>query len=254
MDPELGSSSTICRIRRSDGRVQLEWNLPRDVRCPIGFIRRQYGAPPDQHRSEGHYEGHDDGQARPKAKAAERDDGCETKQNEQGRRDTPHQFLSRQAIPKGKRGPSGPDGNGEHEAYAENDPRLARSGDAGSAPSAERASTKLTKTARVPQCGPSDFCRPLCFCAAHSKCSGDCRTSDCRPLASCWISLVLALGGALRIHGELLKLGIDVGQTSVARHPKAGSAQSWRWHRIDRSVRRSDDLISVAVWPSDFTT
>jgi hypothetical protein len=28
-----------------------------------------------------------------------------------------------QAIPKGKRGPSGPDGNSEHEAYAENDPQ-----------------------------------------------------------------------------------------------------------------------------------
>ena len=32
------------------------------------------------------------------------------------------------------------------------------------------------------------------------------------------MSLANPLWGAPRIHGELLKLGIDVGQTSVAKH------------------------------------
>jgi hypothetical protein len=39
------------------------------------------------------------------------------------------------------------------------------------------------------------------------------------------------LWGALRIHGELLKLGIDVGQTSVAKYMARGSrgpSQGWR--------------------------
>ena len=66
-------------------------------------------------------------------------------------------------------------------------------------------------------------------------------------LAPCWISIVLALeipaaqretegsGGdpsvAPRIHGELLKLGIDVGQTSVAKYMsrrRKGPSQGWR--------------------------
>ena len=72
--------------------------------------------------------------------------------------------------------------------------------------------------------------------------AGDCRAPDGRPLASCRLSLVLALEvavtqrqtkgwGAPRIHGELLKLGIDVGQTSVAkymaRHRRPPS-QGWK--------------------------
>ena len=77
------------------------------------------------------------------------------------------------------------------------------------------------------------------------------------------ISLANPLWGAPRIHGELLKLGIDVGQTSVAKHmaryrtsfPRLedGPAQSCRWHRIDRSVCRSDDLIPAAIRPVDST-
>jgi hypothetical protein len=40
-----------------------------------------------------------------------------------------------------------------------------------------------------------------------------------------------ALWGARRIHGELLKLGIDVGQTSVAKYMtrrRGGPSQGWR--------------------------
>ncbi len=45
------------------------------------------------------------------------------------------------------------------------------------------------------------------------------------------MSLANLLWGAPRIHGELLKLGIDVGQTSVAKYMarrRAGPSQSWR--------------------------
>jgi hypothetical protein len=45
------------------------------------------------------------------------------------------------------------------------------------------------------------------------------------------MSLANPLWGAPRIHGELLELGIDVGQTSVAKYMarrKAGPSQGWR--------------------------
>jgi hypothetical protein len=58
------------------------------------------------------------------------------------------------------------------------------------------------------------------------------------------MSLANPLWGAPRIHGELLKLGIEIGQTSVAnymaRHRKPPIArvedvppQSCRWDRLD---------------------
>jgi hypothetical protein len=45
------------------------------------------------------------------------------------------------------------------------------------------------------------------------------------------MSLANPLRGAPRVHGELLKLGIDVGQTSVAKYMargRRGPSQSWR--------------------------
>jgi len=42
------------------------------------------------------------------------------------------------------------------------------------------------------------------------------------------VSLANPLWGAPRIHGELLKLGIDVGQTSVAKYMARGPSQGWR--------------------------
>jgi putative transposase len=52
------------------------------------------------------------------------------------------------------------------------------------------------------------------------------------------------LWGAPRLHGELLKLGIDIGETSVskymARHPKPPS-QTWRTF-LENHLR---DLVSV---------
>src|ERR1700730_13159643 len=66
------------------------------------------------------------------------------------------------------------------------------------------------------------------------------------------MSIANPFWGAPRIHGELLKLGIDVGQTSVAKYmvrrrgpPRLEHLhpQSCRRHRGDGSVRRSDDLL-----------
>jgi hypothetical protein len=75
------------------------------------------------------------------------------------------------------------------------------------------------------------------------------------------MSMANPLWGAPRIHGGLLKLGIEIGQTSVAKYmarrrsppSKAEDvpAHSCRRHRGDRSARRADDLIPAAVWPID---
>ena len=73
------------------------------------------------------------------------------------------------------------------------------------------------------------------------------------------MSIANSLWGAPGIHGELLKIGIDIGQTSVAstwpsegtRHPKAGGRSfaimptaSPRW--ICSSYRQSDFVCSTA--------
>ena len=72
------------------------------------------------------------------------------------------------------------------------------------------------------------------------------------------ISLVNSLWGAPRTHGELLKLGIEVVQSTVAkyivkqRHPPS---QSWKTfspeprerYRRSRSLRRPDSQFQAAV-------
>src|SRR5258708_3466271 len=73
------------------------------------------------------------------------------------------------------------------------------------------------------------------------------------------MSIANPLWGAPRIHGELLKLGIEIGQTSVAKNmarrpgpPSQGwKTQSCRWHRRYGSVRRADNLVSSALWTAD---
>jgi len=76
------------------------------------------------------------------------------------------------------------------------------------------------------------------------------------------MSVANPLWGAPRIHGELLKLGIDIGQTTVAKYmarrrrpPSQGwktfSAQSCRRHCVDGFVRSPNDLVSAVVWISD---
>src|SRR5438309_1125091 len=72
------------------------------------------------------------------------------------------------------------------------------------------------------------------------------------------MSLADPFWGAPRIHGELLKLGVDVGQTSVAKYMaprRRPPSQGWRTFLLnhadgiasDRPVRGSDDLISAAI-------
>jgi transposase InsO family protein len=76
------------------------------------------------------------------------------------------------------------------------------------------------------------------------------------------MSIANPLWGAPRIHGELRKLGIEIGQTSVAKYmarrrgpavPRLEdlSPQPCRRHRGDGSVRRADALLSAALWPVD---
>ena len=73
------------------------------------------------------------------------------------------------------------------------------------------------------------------------------------------MSIANPLWGAPRIHGELLKLGIDVEQTTVANtwqsignyHPRAGGRSCvimLTRHRLDGSVRGSDRIVRTALW------
>ncbi len=73
------------------------------------------------------------------------------------------------------------------------------------------------------------------------------------------MSIANPLWGAPRTHGELLKLGIRnrtdqrgevYGQAERPAVPGSEDVppQSCRWHRGDGSVRRTDDLISLALW------
>jgi hypothetical protein len=74
--------------------------------------------------------------------------------------------------------------------------------------------------------------------AACSGCAHDRRSGNRRSLRWRWLSPVLAVEvsktsrqAAPRIHGELLKLGIDVGQTSVAKYMprrRRPPSQGWR--------------------------
>ena len=56
------------------------------------------------------------------------------------------------------------------------------------------------------------------------------------------------LWGAPRIHGELLKLGIDIGETSVGKYMARGRkppSQTWRTF-LENHLKT---MVSVAVWP-----
>jgi hypothetical protein len=75
------------------------------------------------------------------------------------------------------------------------------------------------------------------------------------------MSIENPLWGAPRIHGELLKLGIDVGQTTVAKYMARGrrppsprmedvSSKSRGRHRVDGFVRGPHDLVPAVVWIS----
>ena len=76
------------------------------------------------------------------------------------------------------------------------------------------------------------------------------------------MSVANPLWGAPRVHGELLKLGITVGQTSVAKYMvrRRGppytrledvSAQSRGRHRRDGSVCGADRLVPPSLWTAD---
>ena len=130
---------------------------------------------------------------------------------------------------------------------------FARGGDPDTAPSAHCAAKKIAEAARLQQFRSSGFCQPLSDCTAHCACLGDRKAGDCYPRHRAGFvrfgdgsrdlaaadrrcrsksSLANPLRGAPpELHGELLKLGIDVGQTSVAkymaRHRRPPS-QGWK--------------------------
>ena len=59
------------------------------------------------------------------------------------------------------------------------------------------------------------------------------------------MSLANPLWGAPRIHGELLKLGIDVGQTSVAKYMarrRGGPSQGWRTFLCNHADSRKESV------------
>ena len=61
------------------------------------------------------------------------------------------------------------------------------------------------------------------------------------------MSLANPLWGAPRIHGELLKLGIDVGQTSVAKYMarrRRPPSQGWRTFLLNHA----DGIASIDLW------
>ncbi len=63
------------------------------------------------------------------------------------------------------------------------------------------------------------------------------------------MSLANPLWGAPRIHGELLKLGIDVGQTTVAKYMARNGrppSQGWKTFLRNHSLRLEDSTISMS--------
>src|ERR1700737_1562034 len=77
------------------------------------------------------------------------------------------------------------------------------------------------------------------------------------------MSVANPLWGAPRIHGELLKVGIDVGHTSVAKYmvrrrvpPSRGWRTFLRNHADgdcrDGPVRGADNLVPAALWLADY--
>jgi len=73
------------------------------------------------------------------------------------------------------------------------------------------------------------------------------------------LSVANPLWEAPRIHGELLKLGIEIGQTSVAKYMArrrgAGMenipSQPCGWHCRNGPLRRADNLVPTALWIAD---
>jgi hypothetical protein len=69
--------------------------------------------------------------------------------------------------------------------------------DPDAAPPAQCAAKKIAKAAGFQQFRPSNFCRPLSDFATHCECLGDRKAGDGHSLASCRVSLVLALEVAI---------------------------------------------------------
>ncbi len=134
---------------------------------------------------------------------------------------------------------------------------LAGSRDPGAAPSTERPAAETTQAHNLQQHRSAGICGTVWLGAKHSERLDDrwhrtgfrlywrwkSKSLGGRPKLSAdirqlvrEISLANPLSGAPRIHGELLKLGIDVGQTTIAKYmarngrPPAGIENVLRNH------------------------
>src|SRR5712664_2051526 len=136
---------------------------------------------------------------------------------------------------------------------------VAASRDLDASSSTQRAATQIAAATNLHQHRPSGICRVVSAGTWRAGRLEDRQAGDRNPLASCrlpsvwrWksrprsgrlktrleirqlireISLANPLWGAPRIHGELLKLGIDVGQTTVAKYMARGRrppSQGWK--------------------------
>ena len=137
--------------------------------------------------------------------------------------------------------------------------RGARSRNSRAPPSTECAPPQVPGPFGILQHRPAGVYRDIRAGSQYSRRAEDRQTGNGAPLASCWLPGLLALEiatagraaeysgrnsrfysrdehcqpalGCTRIHGELLKLGIDVGQTTVAKYmvkTKRPPSQGWK--------------------------
>src|SRR3954467_11884971 len=152
---------------------------------------------------------------------------------------------------------------------------LARGGDTRSAPPAECAASSITAAPGLQQLRSYDLRllvsdRAAYFGRAHYRRAGNSYPLASRRLPLLWrwksrrragrpsvapeirrlireMSLANPLWGAPRIHGELLKLGIDVGQTSVAKYMawrRRPPSQGWRTFLLNHA----DGIVSIDLF------
>src|SRR5258708_9289745 len=159
---------------------------------------------------------------------------------------------------------------------------VAASRDLDASSSTQRAATQIAAATNLQQHRPSGICRVVSAGTWRAGRVEDRQAGDRDPLASCRLQSVLALEiktrprggrpktpleirqlireislanplwGAPRIHVELLKLGIDVGQTSVAKHmarssrPPSPGRKTLLHHHTDGTTS-SDPFPATAI-------
>src|ERR1700730_16595931 len=135
----------------------------------------------------------------------------------------------------------------------------ARGGNSDVAAADKRSAANRSQETNLQLHRPLDFRLPLSASPWRSRCAGDCQAGNRSQMASRWLPIIFGLEiesaggrptvpleirnliremsianplwGAPRIHGELLKLGIEIGPTSVAKYMvrrRAPPSQGWK--------------------------